>query len=333
MIELISELTAIWGPPGHEGRVAEALMALVKPHVDSVRRDALGNVIATRQGGGKRVLLMAHMDVPGGVVTHVEEGGLLRIAGLGPFTPALALGQRVVFGHGLVGTVCSDAEGKELTAQRLWLDCGFRDGEQARHRVQPGDAWVYAAPAQAMGQRLIAPGLDGRAACAVLVEIARHLYLIPPELTVHLVFTVQELPGPRAGGAAAFGLQPDLAVVVDASPAGEVPGGPRTPARVGGGCVLRVKDGRFISHTGLIRLLGSLAEAHAVPHCREVLGDGTSEAVGVEVAGAGVPTAVVGLPLRYAGTPGEVMDTTDARAAADLLLQLLSSELDIDWRR
>lgn len=328
MIELISELAAIWGPPGHEGRIAEALAALLAPHVDSVRHDALGNLIATREGGGYRVLLMAHMDAPGGVITHIEESGLLRTAGLGAFSPALALGQRVVFGDGLTGTIAADGEGKDLTAQRLWIDCGLRDGEQARGRVRPGDAWVYAAPVLPAGQRLIAPGLDGRAACAVLVEIARHLYLVPPDIAVHLVFTVQELPGPRAGGAAAFALQPDLAIVVDASPAGDVPGAPRTPAKLGGGCVLRVKDGRFISHAGLLRLLRSLAETHAVPHCTEVLGEGTGEAVAVESAGAGVPTAVVGLPIRYAGTPGEAMDVTDARAAADLLLQLLSSELD-----
>ena len=329
MIELISDLVALWGPPGHEGRVAEALAELVKPYVDRVRRDALGNLIATRDGGGRRVLLMAHMDAPGGVVTHVEESGLLRTAGLGPFTPALAFGQRVLFGDGLTGTVCGDGEPKDLTAQRLWIDCGFRDGEQARGRVQPGDAWVYAAPTQVMGPRLIAPGLDGRAACAVLVEVARHLYLTAPQTCVHLVFTVQELPGPRAGAAAALGLEPDVAVVVDFSAAGEVPGGPRTPAKLGGGCVLRVKDARFLSHAGLLRLLRDLAETQAVPHCTEVLSEGTSEAVGVEVAGAGVPTAVVGLPLRYVGTPGEVLDSTDARAAADLLLQLLSSEVDI----
>lgn len=329
MNDLIARLSTVWGPPGHEQKVAATLADLIRPHVDTVGTDRLGNLIASKSGRGPQLLLAAHMDAPGGIITQIEASGLLRTAGLGAFSPAFAVGQRVVFPDGTHGTVAVEpgTEPRDVTAGKLLIDIGAADAAETASHVSVGECWSYAAPCLTQGHRVLGPALDGRAPCAVLLEVARNLHLTSGECGIQFAFLVQEATGtssPRGGGPVAFGLEPDLAVVVEATDAGDVPGGPRTRARLGGGVTLPAKYGRFLPHLRLRRHLEELATAHAIPWTGEVVVEGDTAAAGVQLAGAGAPTALVGIPLRYRGGPGELVDVRDARAAADLLLKLLS---------
>jgi putative aminopeptidase FrvX len=328
--ERLQQLAAVWGPSGREQKVAAALEEMIAPFVAEVRRDRFGNLVAIKKGhrGSRRILLTAHMDTAGAVAINVSERGLIYLAPVGGFKAHQAIGQRVVWGSGVVGVIQHEHadDAKDIDMKRLFCDIGATSKEEALENVSLGDICAFVADAQVMGDMLVAPGLDNRAGCAVLLEVAEHLG--ETEHEVVFAFTAQGESTPRGAGLVAFGTEPDLAFVVDAALSGDVPRAPRSAVRLGNGPALKLKDGGYMAHHGLASLVQSLAEAEAIPLQLEI-GGGHSEAQVVSVAGQGVPTAVIDVPVRYRGTAGEMVHLRDLHGAADLLLKLLASPLNL----
>lgn len=331
MKELLTHLAGLWGPSGREEEVAAALQALLGGNVDSARVDALGNLLAVRRprGGassGRRILLLAHMDSPGGIVTHITDRGLLRFNSVGGLALVAARGQRVRFRDGLAGVLDGERldEPKDLKAANSWVDIGAADREQAEARVRAGDFFVLDQPVTALGDRLAGPGLDNRAGCAVLVQVLRELGDSPHE--VHVAFTVQGQLGPRGAVTGAFQVQPDLAVVVDVSPAEN---GKGSELNLGAGPGLRLRDNNWVLRPAARAALEAAAAAAGLRWQPEVLAGATprSEAGGVQNVAAGVPVAQVDIPGRYLGTPVEVVDPADLRGAVDWLVALVRQPL------
>lgn len=329
MLDRLRRLAAIWGPAGREQKVAEAIEELIAPFVDEAKVDRFGNLIATKRGagGGKRLMLTAHMDSPGAIALNVGEKGLIYLGAVGPMKAHHALGQRVVWGSGATGVIQHESaeEAKEIDFKRLFCDIGATSRAEALENVALGDICTLVADFQQMDDLVVAPALDARAGCAVLLEVAEHL--AETEHEVAFVFTSQGHLGPRGAGPAAYGVAPDLAVVVDTTPAGDLPHAPRTAPSLGSGPAVRLKAGNFMAHQGLTDLVQAVAGEHAIP-LQVTVTAGNTEAQLVATAGSGVPTAVVDLPIRYAGTAAEMVNLRDLYGAADLLLKLLANPLE-----
>ncbi|BDG59153.1 zinc-binding metallopeptidase family protein [Caldinitratiruptor microaerophilus] len=324
MKDLLGQLSGLWGPPGREEAVAKALADLVRPHVDEVRTDALGNVLAVRRAGSapaRRLLLLAGMDGPGGVVLDGTAEGYLRFAPVGGLSLVAARGQRVRFADGTAGVVGGEPveDPKDLKVQNSWIDIGARDRDDALARVAPGSFFALDQPLTAIGDWVAGPNLAGRAGCAVLVALAGRLARNPGHRNeVHLAFTVQGTVAPRGARTAAFQVQPDLAVVVTAAP--DEPGAGR--ARVGQGPVLRLREAGWVLRAPARRELEEAARTAGVRWQPEVAEKGASDAPGAEAAAGGVPVAVAGYPVRYRGTPAEVVAPADLEALVDWLAAL-----------
>jgi len=331
--ERVRELAALWGPSGREHKVRDALQARVAPFVDEVRTDGFGNLLAVRKGkeGGRRVLLAAHMDTPGAIALNVSEKGLIYLAPVGGLKAHQVVGQRVVWGSGAVGVLQYEHadEPKELSFKKVFCDIGASSKDQALERVRLGDMCTLAGQVEFWGDLAVGPGLDNRLGCAVLLEVAERLKDSPH--TVLFAFTSQGEVAPRGASVAAFGAEPDLAVLVDSALSGDQPGARQVATRLGGGPALRLKDSGFVAHHLLSEKLFAVAGAEAIPLQRCVSPTG-SEGWTVHSAGPGVPTAVIDIPVRYQGTGGEMADIRDAEGAADLLLRLLGRPLDLDER-
>lgn len=331
LLERLHRLAALWGPSGREYKVAAALEELIRPYVDEVRTDAIGNLIAVKNGapGGKRVMLTAHMDTPGALALEVSEEGLIQLAPVGDLKVHHLIGQRVVWGSGVVGVIQHEAvdESKDLAFRKLWCDIGARSREEALANVPLGDMCTLVGELQQMGADLITgPGLNNRAGCAVLLEVAEHLQGALHE--VAFVFATQGAVGPRGVAPAAYGLQPDAAFVVEMTPSGGLPGGPKVAVRLGEGPALKLKDASFVAHWRLSELVRSVAEAEKIPLQTEINSDvDRTGARAVAAAGYGVPTAALDLPARYLGTAGEMVSLRDLMGAADLLMKLLQGSL------
>ncbi|HYG56987.1 MAG TPA: M42 family peptidase [Symbiobacteriaceae bacterium] len=334
MIERLHRLAAVWGPSGREQKVAAAITEAIGPLVDEVRSDRFGNLIAVRRGagGGKRVMVVAHMDTIGAIAMNINDKGLILLEPVGGLKAWNAIGQRVVWGSGVVGVIQHEPveEAKEVSFKKLWCDIGATSRDEALENVRLGDMCTMAGDLQQMGDVVAGPGLDNRAGCTVLLEVAQHLEPINHEVV--FVFACQGEVGPRGAGTAAYGIDPDLAIVVDVSATGDVPKAPRVEVRLGAGPALKLKDGNYMAHHAVGNLVRTVAEQQTIPLQTEIVASpgGHSDAQVVSIAGQGIPTAVIDIPARYRGTGTEMVSLRDMHGAADLVLKLLSSPLEWD---
>jgi endoglucanase len=330
MRALIEELCGVFGPSGQEERVREAIVNHLDGLVDEIRTDRLGNLIAVKRPAagderGKRIMLAAHMDEIGIMVTHVDAQGFCRFTTIGGVLTNSLIGSRVHFANGVEGAF--GLEGSPLTRdrptpQKLFLDVGADSKENAR--VQVGDSAVFRSSFGAVGDRLLAPNLDDRIGCAVLIQTLRELESSPHELLA--VFTAQEEVGTRGAATAGYGLEPEIILAIDVTATGDFPQATPMEVALGKGPAIKVMDRRMIAHPKIRGWLENTARENDVPYQLEVLELGTTDASAVQVSRAGVPAGTVSIPCRYVHTPSQMADYNDACGAVRLLVSALGEE-------
>ncbi len=331
MKDLIKKLTEPYGPSGQEARIREFITGEVKPFVDEIRTDVMGNLVAVKKpsspdAGGKRVMLAAHMDEIGLIVTHVDEKGFLRFATVGGINPLTLIGGRVVFADGLRGVIGSEKrEGpaEEVRIDKLFIDVGAADRASAEVLVAVGDVCGFDRSFWDGGGRLVAKAMDDRVGCAVMVQALRELGQSPHEIS--FVFTVQEEVGVRGATTSAYGVHPDLAIALDVTPTGDTPESRKLPVCLGKGPAIKVKDQGMLAHAGLKNLLVQTAKAGGIPYQMEVLDFGSTDAMAIQLSRGGIPTGVVSIPTRYVHTPSEMVDLADVTNAVKLLVAFLQA--------
>jgi len=327
--ELIKRLVEAYGPAGCEDGVRDLIKSEVEELVDDIRTDALGNLIATRRGpeGARKVMLSAHMDEIGLIVSYVDEKGFCRFQPVGGVGALTLYGGRVLFGNGAVGTIGLEKledPSKVPALTKFFLDVGATSKENCP--VQVGDVACFLRPFEVRGDRLIAKALDDRIGCAVQIGVMRELKDTPHE--VSFVFSVQEELGLRGAQTSAYGLDPDLGIAIDVTRTGDTPEAPTMAVQLGKGPAIKVKDGGMIAHPAVKTLLVRTAEEHGIPHQLEVLERGTTDARAIQVSRAGVPTGCLSIPCRYVHSPSEMVDYGDVLNAVRLLTALLSSPIE-----
>lgn len=335
LLERLKRLTEAYGPSGREEAVRALIEEEVRPLADEVRVDPLGNLIARRAprgaaGGGesRRVLVAAHMDEIGLIATHIDDDGFIRFEPVGGQDAKVLVGQRVRFENGVVGVIGTEKleDAKDLKLAKLFIDIGARSGAEARERVRVGDMAVFHRPLEQAGDRLIAKAMDDRSGCAVVVEAMSRLESSPHE--IFFVFTVQEEVGLRGARTAAYGVEPDVAVAVDITLAGDTPEPPhRVSVKLGQGPAIKIKDLSVISHPLVRDWMTRAAEGHGIPHQYEVLPIGGTDAGAMQLARSGVPSGVLSIPCRYAHTPAEMVDAGDLENAVRLLVAMLEGPI------
>jgi putative aminopeptidase FrvX len=331
---LIQELTETYGPSGREDAVREAIKRHIAGHVDEMRVDTLGNLIALKKGRPKKgvqprkIMLAAHMDEIGVIISHVDEKGFLRFSGIGGVNALTLLGSRVVFADGSIGVIGREHPDKPDEFPRIenmYIDVGAPDKEHLAKRV--GDVAAFTRPFADLGQRLTAKAFDDRIGCAVLVQTLQELKATPHD--VYFVFTVQEEVGLRGALTSAFGVEPDVAIAVDVTLSGDTPEAWPLAISLGAGPAIKVKDRGMLAHPGVKDWMAATAERLSLPYQFEVLEGGTTDAMAIQTSRAGVAAGVLSIPTRYVHTPSEMIDYNDVQNAVKLLLGLLSGPVAI----
>lgn len=328
MQDLAKRLTEAFGVSGFEDQIRAVIREEIAGLVDEVTVDALGNLVAFRRGGGgKRVMLAAHMDQIGLMITHVDEKGFMRFTPIGYLYPLACWGGQVRFADGTVGSIGLDGRRdptKELPELRdMFVDVGATSRSQVKQRV--GDVAAFWPGFVAQGDIWFSPNLDDRAGCVVLVQLLRDLKDVAISHDLYAVFTTQEEVGPRGARTSAYAIDPEIAIALDVTDTGDVPyATPAMEVTLGRGVAIKIQDSGMISHVGLNRLLIAAAEADGVPYQLEVLQGGTTDAYAIQVSRGGVPTTALSLPSRHIHTPSQIVDARDADAAVRLLRALLA---------
>ncbi len=331
--QLVRRLTETYGPSGHEHAVREFIREEIRNLVDEVRVDALGNLIARRKGAGaaprKKVMLAAHMDEIGVIVTHVDEKGFLRFAPLGGVFPLTLYGHRVIFGNGAIGVIGrekKDAKGTEVKMDQLFIDVGAHDA--ASSPVQVGDAACFWRDYADLGARMISKAMDDRIGCAILIDTLRQLGKSPHDL--FFVFTVQEEVGLRGATTSTYGVQPDVAIAVDVTDTGDTPESNTMAVGLGKGPAIKVKDTGMLAHPALKNLLVQTASEAKMPYQLEVLTGGSTDAAAMQLTREGVPAGVISIATRYVHAPSEMVDYDDVQNAVRLLMTFLGKPIKLE---
>ncbi|HIQ05655.1 MAG TPA: M42 family peptidase, partial [Anaerolineae bacterium] len=325
MKSLIEKLVGAFGPTGQEGKVAALIRDEVADCVDDIRRDALGNLIAVKHGqrGGRKVMLAAHMDEIGLVVSHIDEKGFCRVRPVGHVLTATLIGSRVRFANGVVGVFGVEDENRSLWKlesklpdwDKWFLDIGANSREDIPVKV--GDIAAFVPSFHDLGQRLVAQSMDDRVGCAVLIEVARRVKA--PANDIFFVFTVQEEIGTKGAITATYDIRPDVGIAVDITLAADTPKAPPVALALGKGAAIKVMDSGMITHYGLRQALVTMAEEEQIPYQLEVLPGGTTDAYAIQLSREGIPTAAVSIPSRYAHSKTEMVDMRDVEASVALL--------------
>jgi putative aminopeptidase FrvX len=348
--DLLRRLLTSAGPPGREAAPAAVWREAAEAFGAETTVDAMGSSVARVPGRGERPLLavVGHIDEIALLVSHVSDKGFLHVVQSGGWDPQVLVGQRVeVLTRrgplpGLVGRkpvhILEDEERKKaMRLKDLHVDVGARDGEEARSLVSPGDPIVIAAePLDLPNGRLASRSLDNRLGVYVALEVARRVHEQGGGAgPVAGVAAVQEEIGAHGAHAMAYGLRPDLAVVVDVTHATDAPG--VEPGELGehglgsGPCITR----GAIVNRAVNELLDAAAEAEGIDCSTEVAGGSTrTDADAIHLSRTGIPTAVVSIPLRYMHSPVELVDLEDVESVVRLLTTLaLRLEADTSLAR
>jgi endoglucanase len=302
MKSLIQKLVETPGPSGYETQIRSVVQAEIESYADELQVDALGNLIARKGKGGAdgiTIMLAAHIDEIGVMVTQVDDNGFIRFTTLGGVRPYTCISGRVHFLKGASGVIFMeplDDMTKLPTIEQLYIDIGLSGNQGAPVKV----------------------------GAAVLVETLRQIKDTPHKL--YFVFSTQEEVGLRGATTAAFGIDPDLGLSVDVTGSGDTPR--RTKVRMevslGKGPAIKVRDGGMLADRRVVDWMVHGAEELSLPYQLEILEGGTTDARAMQLTRAGIPAGCLSIPCRYIHSPSEMVDINDVRQAVQLLVELVS---------
>lgn len=313
---------------GREDYIREVLAGMMRPLVDEVRVDAMGNLICVKHGTSKnpqKVMLCAHMDEIGFIVNFIEENGMLRVAPIGGIHYGATAFSEVVFENGTRGVLVAEADvsSKETPkAEKCVIDIGATSRREAERRVKIGDTCA-ALPhvTKLTANRVAGRPLDDRIGCACLVKIAEAL--TAPTDDIYYVFSVQEEVGLRGARPASFAIMPDVAIIYDVTATGDEQSARPMAVKLGDGVAVKIKDSSVICHAGLVDELLDTAKKEKIAAQCEILTHGGTDTASVQMTGMGCRAGALSIPTRYIHSSVEMIDLRDANAAVALTVAYL----------
>lgn len=333
MKQLLKTLTETFGPSGFEDEVRKVILKEIKPFADETRVDALGNLIARRKPvksakNPKKIMLAAHMDEIGVVASHIDKRGFVRFTNVGAAFGRYTLGARVRFMNGVNGVVSYDRlENFDsiLPINKMYIDVGATSQKDCP--VKAGDFGAFERSFIEMGKRLVAKSMDNRAGVAVLIETLRSIKSTQNDL--YFVFTTQEEVGVRGAGSAAYSINPDIGIAIDTTPTGDTPASLKMTMELGKGPCVKIRDVGMLADPRVVDWMIQTAEKAKIPHQREVLLIGSTDARAIQISRAGVMAGALSIPCRYTHSASEMVDFDDLKNSVKLLTAMLNKSVPL----
>ncbi len=331
MYKLLKKIINCPSVSGREGAVSELLRDEILPFADECYNDSLGNLIALKKGSGKnkkKIMLCAHMDEIGFMVTFIEDNGYIRCAPIGGINYSAAAYSIVVFENGTKGVLVPEVGVKpqDYTFDKFYVDIGATNKKDAESRVKIGD-FLVTEPSftRLCKNRVAGRPFDDRVGCAVLIKIAREIASVGCKDDIYYVFSVQEEVGARGAKPAAFAIAPDYALVFDVTGTGDAIGAKPMAVKVGDGAAIKIKDSSVICNTEIVEKLLTVAKEKKIKHQSEILIRGGTDTSSIQMTGLGVKVGAISIPSKYIHSNVEIIDITDAQACVSLALGFIES--------
>jgi tetrahedral aminopeptidase len=335
MKKLLQQLTEAFGPSGYEDKIRVIVRAEVESLADEIHADALGNLIVRKKpskqnGSAKRVMIAAHMDEIGLMVSHVDEKGFVRFSPIGTLIRRYVPGGRVCFLNGTQGVIGYDRldDLNEVPSlDKVYIDVGATSRKDCP--VQIGDVAAFERAYTEIGNRLVAKSLDNRVGVLVAIETLRALKGKPSPHDLYFVFTTQEEVGVRGAQTSAYHVDPHVGIAIDVTPTGDTPNAMKMEMALGNGPCVKFQDVGAISDPRVVQWMISAAEKNKIPFQREVLLVGGTDARAMQTVRAGVPSGCISIPVRYVHSPSEMVDYGDVQNTVKLLTTVLRTPIHL----
>lgn len=338
----LETLTQIPGVSGDEGLVREFIIEKIKDVVDEITVDSIGNLVCCIKGTGesnKKVMVAAHMDEVGLIVSKICDDGFLKFKTVGGIDTRVLISKKVRIGaHGIPGVLGAKAIHLQKKSERetlpkesdLYIDIGATDKESAEKLVSLGDYCVFDSDYVAFGNGFIkAKALDDRVGCAILMSLAQKKTTYPFDL--YLAFTVQEEVGVRGARIVTNRICPDIAIVLEGTTCSDVYGTEERDFSTvsGGGAALSIIDRNTYFDKKLTSALYHTAKAHGIPVQYKQTATGGNDAAVIHVSAGGVKTAAISVPARYIHSPSSVINQSDYEAVKTLIHTFLQEGISL----
>lgn len=322
MNELLKNLTEAVGVSGEEKEVRKLIRDLIQDHVDEWHVDTMGNLIALKKGTGAvglKVMIDAHMDEVGLIVSGYDTNGTLKFDCIGGFDDRALLGKVVQVGPkktiGIIGArpihlTTAAQRGTIVKRDTMRIDIGSKDKDAVSKKVKLGERAAFVTQYEELGATAIGKSFDNRAGCAALVELLRKR---PYPFDLYAAFTVQEEVGLRGAQVAAYGIDPDVAIILECTPAYDLPNKDDASPNValGSGPALYVMDSQTIQDPMLVAHIMKTAESNNIPFQIRRPGGGGTNTGTIQRTGGATSAATIAVPGRYAHTPAMMINLTD----------------------
>ena len=342
MMKLMKELSLASGVSGSEEAVANIIERELKDVSDTIERDSMGNLIATKKGEKKAptVMLAAHMDEIGLMVRYIDDKGFIKFSNIGGINDQMLMNQTVTIhssvGEAVIGVIGSkpphvtspEEKNKVVKAEDMFIDIGAKDKEDAEKMIRIGDKITFNSLFEEYPNNLImGKALDNRVGCYVMVEVLKR---VNTRATVYGVGTVQEEVGLKGAKTSAFKLNPDLAIALDVTLSGDHPGikPEEAPVVMGKGPAIILADasGRgILTQQSVKNLLIKAGDENDIDYQLEVSDGGTTDGTAIHLTREGIPTGVLSVPTRYIHTPVSVCSMDDIESTIQLIVSAINS--------
>ncbi len=330
-IQLLQQLCERQGISGNEEAVRDFIVTQVTPYADRITIDAMGNVIAEKKGANRaktKLMLNAHMDEVGLIVTHIDSDGYLKFATVGGIDKRVLCGRSVTVGNGVPGVIGvkpihllkGDEKGKAVPIHDMYVDIGAANREEAERTVHLGDPVCLDSVFHVQNGMIRGRALDDRVGCAILIDMLQSDLLY--DMT--FVFCVQEEVGTRGSRTAAYRVQPQAALVVETTTAADIAGVPKEKhvCRLGKGAVISFMDKGTIYDRDYYTLALQTAKKLQLPCQVKQAVAGGNDAGAIHVTRGGVRTVAVSLACRYLHAAMGQIALEDFHSAEKLIMKL-----------
>jgi putative aminopeptidase FrvX len=330
---LLEKLCNATGPSGFEGEVREIIKEEIKSYVDEIKVDVMGNIIAHKKGNGKKVLIDAHMDEVGFIITGHNDDGTLRFEALGGINGKVLLSKVVLIGEdkipGVIGfkpihLQSGDERKKNIRASQCCIDVGLSSKEEAKKVIKVGEFVVFDVKYGEFGDGLVkGKAFDDRMGCAVAIEILKENY----NCDLYVSFNVQEEVGERGAFVSAFNINPDIGIALEGTICADMPNVPKhlSATEIGKGPALSIMDRTSIFNDEILREIMKVAEEKDIPYQLRRAIAGGNDAGAILMSADGAKVATVSVPCRYIHSSVSVASIKDYKNTVTLMVEWLKT--------
>ncbi|MCK5279157.1 MAG: M42 family metallopeptidase [Cyclobacteriaceae bacterium] len=344
-VGLLKVICETAGAPGFEKQIRDLIIGIINPYVDEYHIDNLGNLVTFKKGLGKntekKVMVAAHMDEIGFVVTHIEDGGFVRFHTLGGFDPKTLTAQRVnIHGketiHGVMGTkpihvMAEEEKTKMPKTTDYFIDTGMKK-EALEKLIKVGDPITWERELVEMGDCVNCKSIDNRVSVFILIEALKRVKSLPYDF--YAVFTVQEEVGLRGANVSAHSINPTFGIALDTTIAYDVPGAQAHEkiTELGKGAAIKIMDGSVICDHRMVEYLKQTADKNKIDWQPEVLPAGGTDTAGLQRMGKnGAISGAISVPTRHLHQVIEMANKEDIDKCINLLVCAISELDTFDW--